>query len=165
MSKFNYNTITIIISDLKKFGSIFQTHSIGVPPIVHHKPLWQASNNKKGPQRRRAHMKKESSFQLIIIQPQNRGGGGHLIFSPPPSKSWGGGEHVPLPPPPPPPPPQICAHDSLRNFAVLQSGEATQRKSSLPQSWLLIQEKQILKMTLLQKNGSRIWFSPWFLWN
>ena len=34
--------------------------------------------------------------------------------------------------------------------------EATQRNSSLPQSWLLIQKKQILKMTLPQKNGSRI---------
>ena len=33
--------------------------------------------------------------------------------------------------------------------------EATQRNSSRPQSWLLI-EKQILKMTLPQKNGSRI---------
>ena len=45
---------------------------------------------------------------------------------------------------------------SLRNSAVLQSGEGTQRNSSLPQSWLLIQKKQILKMTLLQINGSRI---------
>ena len=35
-------------------------------------------------------------------------------------------------------------------------GEATQRNSSLPQSWLLIQKKQILKMTLPQKIGSRI---------
>ena len=84
---------------------------------------------------------------------------------------------------------------SLRNSAALQSGEGTHRNSSLPQSWLLIQKKQILKMTLLQKNGSRIktpsskplilvsfcwkndthffyafmhsliWSSPWFLWN
>ena len=45
---------------------------------------------------------------------------------------------------------------SLRNFLVLQSGDATQRISSLPQSWLVIQMKQILKMTLPQKNGSRI---------
>ena len=45
---------------------------------------------------------------------------------------------------------------SLRNFAVLQSGGATQRNSSLPQSWLLIQKKQILKITLPQKNSSRI---------
>ena len=71
-------------------------------------------------------------------------------------------------------------------------GEATQRNSSRPQSWLLI-EKQIFKMTLAQKKmaleskrlhqkdwswchfvGKRIfyalmhsliWFSPWFLWN
>ena len=42
------------------------------------------------------------------------------------------------------------------NSAVLQSGEGTQRNSSLPKSWLLIQKKQILKMTLLQRNGSRI---------
>ena len=35
-------------------------------------------------------------------------------------------------------------------------GEATQRNSSRPQSWLLIEKKQILKMTLPQKNGSRI---------
>ena len=36
-------------------------------------------------------------------------------------------------------------------------GEATQRNSSLPQSWLLIQKfKQNLKMTLPQKNGHRI---------
>ena len=35
-------------------------------------------------------------------------------------------------------------------------GEATQRNSSLSQSWLLIQKKQILKMTLAQKNCSRI---------
>ena len=41
----------------------------------------------------------------------------------------------------------------LRNFAALQSGGATQRNSSLPQTWLL---EQILKMTLPQKNGSRI---------
>ena len=81
---------------------------------------------------------------------------------------------------------------SLRNFAALQSGGATQRNSSLPQTWLLIQKEQILKMTMPQKNGSRIkmpssksltlvpfcwkknvyslmhsliWFSPWFLWN
>ena len=45
---------------------------------------------------------------------------------------------------------------SLRNSAVLQSREGTQRNSTLPQSWLLIQKKQIFKMTLLQKNGSRI---------
>ena len=71
-------------------------------------------------------------------------------------------------------------------------GEATQRNSSQPQSWLLIEKKQILKMTLPPKNGSRIktpsskllilvsfcwkknvlrinaltnWFSPCFLWN
>ena len=42
---------------------------------------------------------------------------------------------------------------SLCNFAVLQSGGATQRNSSLPQSWLLIRKKQILKMTLPQKTG------------
>ena len=35
-------------------------------------------------------------------------------------------------------------------------GEATQRNSSRPQSWLLIEKKQILKMTLPQQNGSRI---------
>ena len=40
--------------------------------------------------------------------------------------------------------------------AVLQSGEGTQGNFSLPQSWLLIQKRQILKMTLLQKTGSRI---------
>ena len=45
---------------------------------------------------------------------------------------------------------------SLHNFAALQSGEATQINSSLPQLWLLIQKKQILKMTLPHKNGSRI---------
>ena len=45
---------------------------------------------------------------------------------------------------------------SLRNCAVLQSGGATQRNSSLHQSWLLIEKKQILKMTLPQKNGSVI---------
>ena len=71
-------------------------------------------------------------------------------------------------------------------------GEATQRNFSLPQSWLLIQEKQFLKlhcfrkMTLESKRlhqnqwswcyfaeekniyafmHSLIWFSPWFLWN
>ena len=45
---------------------------------------------------------------------------------------------------------------SLRNFAALQSGEATQRNSSLPQTWLLIQKEHNLKMTLPQKNCSRI---------
>ena len=35
-------------------------------------------------------------------------------------------------------------------------GGATQRNSSLPQTWLLIQKEQILKLTLPQKNGSRI---------
>ena len=45
---------------------------------------------------------------------------------------------------------------SLHNFAALQSGGATQRNSSLPQTWLLIQKEQILKLTLPQKNGSRI---------
>ena len=45
---------------------------------------------------------------------------------------------------------------SLRNFAALQSGGTTQRNSSLPQTWLLIQKEQILKITLFQKNGSRI---------
>ena len=45
---------------------------------------------------------------------------------------------------------------SLCNFAALQSGGATQRNSSLPQTWLLIQKEQILKMTLPQKNCSRI---------
>ena len=49
---------------------------------------------------------------------------------------------------------------SLRISAVLQSGEGTQRNSSLPQSRLLIQKQQILKMTLLQKNGSRIRTPP-----
>ena len=45
---------------------------------------------------------------------------------------------------------------SLRNFAALESGGATQRNSSLPQTGLLIQKVQILIMTLPQKNGSRI---------
>ena len=45
---------------------------------------------------------------------------------------------------------------SLRNLAALQSGGATLRNSSLPQTWLLIQKEQILKITLPQKNGSRI---------
>ena len=46
---------------------------------------------------------------------------------------------------------------SIHYYAALQSGEGTQRNSSiLPQSWFLIQKKSILKMTLLQKNGSRI---------
>ena len=45
---------------------------------------------------------------------------------------------------------------SLHNFEALQSGGATQRNSSLPQTGLLIQKEQILKMTLPQKNGSRI---------
>ena len=45
---------------------------------------------------------------------------------------------------------------SLRNFAVLHSGGATQRNSSVPQSWLLIQKKQIFLITLPLKNGSRI---------
>ena len=40
------------------------------------------------------------------------------------------------------------------HYIILQSGEGTQRNSSLPQSWLLIQKNQILKMTLLQINGS-----------
>ena len=35
-------------------------------------------------------------------------------------------------------------------------GEATERNSSRPQSWLLIEKKHILKMTLPQQNGSRI---------
>ena len=38
-----------------------------------------------------------------------------------------------------------------RSIAALQSGGATQRNSSLPQTWLLIQKEQILKMTLPQK--------------
>ena len=50
--------------------------------------------------------------------------------------------------------------NSLRTSVVLQSGKGTQRNSSLPQSWRLIQKKQILKMTLLQKNGSRIKTPP-----
>ena len=47
---------------------------------------------------------------------------------------------------------------SLRNIAALQSGGrgTTQRNSSQPQTWLLIQKEQILKMTLPQKKGSRI---------
>ena len=45
---------------------------------------------------------------------------------------------------------------SLRNFAALESGGVTQRNSSLPQTWVLIQKAHILKMTLPQKNGSRI---------
>ena len=45
---------------------------------------------------------------------------------------------------------------SLHNFVALQSGGATQRNSSLPQTLLLIQKEQIWKMTLPQKNGSRI---------
>ena len=45
---------------------------------------------------------------------------------------------------------------SLRNFAALESGGATQRNSFLPQTWLLIQKVQIFKMTFAQKNGSRI---------
>ena len=44
----------------------------------------------------------------------------------------------------------------LRNFAALQSGGATRRNTSRPQTWLLIQKEQILKITLPQKNGSRI---------
>ena len=40
---------------------------------------------------------------------------------------------------------------SLRNSAVLQSGEGTQRNSSLPQSWLLIQKKQVLKWHCFRK--------------
>ena len=78
---------------------------------------------------------------------------------------------------------------SLYNFAVLQSGGSY---SSLPQWWLLIQKKQILKIHCLRKMAleskrlnhghwswchfagkwifyalmhSIIWFSPWFLWN
>ena len=35
-------------------------------------------------------------------------------------------------------------------------GAATHRYSSVPQSWFLIQKKQIVKMTLPEKNGSRI---------
>ena len=35
-------------------------------------------------------------------------------------------------------------------------GRATQRNSSLPQTWLLIQKEQTLKLTLPQKIGSRI---------
>ena len=38
---------------------------------------------------------------------------------------------------------------SSRNWAVLHSGEGTQRNSSLPQSLLLIQKQHIFKMTLL----------------
>ena len=44
----------------------------------------------------------------------------------------------------------------LRNFAALQSGGATRRNTSRPQTWLLIQKEQILKITLPQENGSRI---------
>ena len=44
----------------------------------------------------------------------------------------------------------------LRNFAALQSGGATQRNTSRLQTWLLIQKEQISKITLPQKNGSRI---------
>ena len=47
-------------------------------------------------------------------------------------------------------------HYVTLQFAVLQSRGATQQNSSRPQSWLLIEKKQILKMTLPQKNGSRI---------
>ena len=78
---------------------------------------------------------------------------------------------------------------SLRNFAALQSGELLKEiPPYIPQTWLLIQKEQILKMTLTQKNGSKIkfinlgvillekrmfysllhsliWLSPWFLWN
>ena len=45
------------------------------------------------------------------------------------------------------------------HYVILQHynpGGATQRNSSLPQTWLLIQKEQILKMTLPQKNCSRI---------
>ena len=45
---------------------------------------------------------------------------------------------------------------SLHNFAALQSRGATQRNSSLPQTWLLIQKEWILKMTFTQINGSKI---------
>ena len=45
---------------------------------------------------------------------------------------------------------------SLRNFAALQSGGATQRNSSLLHTLLLTQKEQILKITLPQKNGPRI---------
>ena len=81
------------------FFAQFSRHTVGVP-IVHHKPLWQATT--KSPQRRGAHMKKGSSFQLIIIQPQNRGGGGDInIMSPTFKIVGGGGRRVPLSPPPP----------------------------------------------------------------
>ena len=53
-------------------------------------------------------------------------------------------------------PPWIKKNKSLRNFAALLSGGATQRNSSLPQTWLLIQKERIFKMTLTQKNGSKI---------
>ena len=45
---------------------------------------------------------------------------------------------------------------SLRKFAALQSGGATQRNSSLLQTLLLTQKEPILKITLPQKNGPRI---------
>ena len=51
-----------------------------------------------------------------------------------------------------------CIKKSI-HYVTLQCynpGEATQRNSSLHQSRLLIQKKQILKMTLPQNNGSRI---------
>ena len=41
---------------------------------------------------------------------------------------------------------------SLHNFVVLQSGGAIQRNSAVPQSWLLIQKKQILKNTFASEN-------------
>ena len=39
---------------------------------------------------------------------------------------------------------------SLRYFVVLQSGEATQRNSSIPQSWLLIQKSRFWKWHCLR---------------
>ena len=51
-----------------------------------------------------------------------------------------------------------CIKRSI-HYVTLQCynpGEATQRNSSRPQLWLFIEKKQILKMTLPQKNGSRI---------
>ena len=104
ITKFHYTNNMFLIQQVgglkrfcflhQNFGSIFQTGS-RVYPIVHHQPLWQASNQAKK--------------KVFLIQ---GGGGGNPLTppNPPPKKIWiqraggggGGGLNTPNPPPPPP---------------------------------------------------------------